>query len=1550
MAEVRRKLGKMARKAGRITGYVFAGLLGLVLLLLLCINLKPLREFIRGRANAALSTSFVGTLTIQRIGYISPYSLGGVDADVRDAEGRLVLRGQGLSATCHWPGIVWDLLRKRPLTITLSPVASDHIEVVLIDDGKGTPTLASAFSPRTPSPEEPARSSAPTTISVPDLKVRHIWVHGGLAALPGIDTELSRLALSLRSQGAELDAKLDNLSVVARNLPGQLNPRGKFVAQVSVRAEPASKIKGFADFDGTLSGAPTSLHAELDDKRVAARLQARAVPASTITALVPALTPRGPTSLSVNAQGELPRIDFDGKLENQSLTARLKGDVSLEETTRAHAELDAKELDASGWVASAPKTGLSVAATVDAELPKAGPVLVNYDVSVPSGLVQGMTTPALALKGKLVQSSEQGLNVEGALDADEPGIKLSSRFRFRQDPAQRQTVTGELALALKDSPRVRQLSGLTTNGTLRANTELDLTNQRIVAAKATVTLAPVVMGKDRIESVSARVTAAGSLKAPELDVRAVVSNGNLAGQKFRKLNLSGAGTPVRFMARGALERDERQHIDFATTVASGTATELLSTSVAVRSSDEKPINLRARRVTIGPRLRFDQVELDGAGTVAVSGVYGDGRADAAFDVQGLDVGRLTRTLRVKTPIHRALVTAKGHVKGPVRRLQGELEAHVAQLDIEHVRGGSIDVDLRIQNQLAAGTIAANLGDSRVAAKLEQIVVPAPDAPITPAQLSGKLELRGSVELARVAEALRSAGAPLERASGHLDLDLTAERAANGPLLPRAELRVKTRALKLVEQRPRDDKNGADDARVARATQPRSLDGIDIDATASLDPKENKAKVLGSLFDAKGPMLELDAETRLPQQGLSLQQALEQTTLKVSARVPARELDELPRTLRPPSMHGVVQANVEAEGNLRNPKLVAIAGVRGFRTREGGRRAMNGELMLRYDRVRGELRASAGTTRQQNALFVNTRWDGDLIGKFMDEKAPLDLDAEIKLDKFPTGVVPMLADRAVKGPVSCDIKLEDWGKNAKLTGTLDGSGMRLSGVQLSKLDVSIKTEKERLSALVDVREKDGTLRIDASTPLTWGQALAPTVDPHLKANLEARRFQLDTMSPFVSPYLSTLEGELNAKFALEMGQDAPKLEGSAEISDGVVQIPQIGQRFSDVRAKLNVDPGGRVRLQKMQARGTSGRVTAEAEATLRGTSVESAKASARIAKSEKLPVTLEGVSLGDAWGKIDVNYRHAEGTNDIRVDIPEFQIELPEGGFGNVQGLDPDETIRIGVYRADKTFAPIPMQPLRAKDAEEPPAEPPTITRVAVHLGNSVWLERGTQARVQLGGAVNITSGEESQIRGRIELRGGQLDVNGKTFDIETGTVTFDGDDPSNPTIIATARWDAPDSYSVYAEYTGTVKAGKLTLRSEPALTQPEIISLLLFGSPEGSLGQSNGGGGGAAATAVGVAGGTAVRGFNRVMSDFTHLDVSARIDTSTGSARPEIVVQVTPRLTTRVARALGEPPPGESPDRTFLTLELRLKRSWAISAVVGDRGASVLDLIWRKRY
>jgi hypothetical protein len=121
----------------------------------------------------------------------------------------------------------------------------------------------------------------------------------------------------------------------------------------------------------------------------------------------------------------------------------------------------------------------------------------------------------------------------------------------------------------------------------------------------------------------------------------------------------------------------------------------------------------------------------------------------------------------------------------------------------------------------------------------------------------------------------------------------------------------------------------------------------------------------------------------------------------------------------------------------------------------------------------------------------------------------------------------------------------------------------------------------------------------------------------------------------------------------------------------------------------------------------------------------------------------------------------------------------------------------------------------------------------------------------------------------------------------------------------------------------------------------------MFGTPGGSFGSGTPN---EAAAAIGVAGGTVTKGLNRALSDISQLDVSTRVDTSTGEARPALVVQLTPRITGRVTQAIGEPAPGQSPDRTFLTLEFRLFRRWSLSTQVGDEGGSTVELVWRHRY
>ncbi|HEY5958646.1 MAG TPA: translocation/assembly module TamB domain-containing protein, partial [Polyangiaceae bacterium] len=787
-------------------------------------------------------------------------------------------------------------------------------------------------------------------------------------------------------------------------------------------------------------------------------------------------------------------------------------------------------------------------------------------------------------------------------------------------------------------------------------------------------------------------------------------------------------------------------------------------------------------------------------------------------------------------------------------------------------------------------------------------------------------------------------------------------------------RVTTDGLRVVELRKQS--GSVKTSAQATASRPRVIEGVDCDMQIDFDPSRGQANLQGRFFDHLGALVTVDAQSQLPPlAGADFRTQSETFPMHVALSVPERVLQKLPSFIRPPAMRGVISASIEAEGTPRHPKVRGQVVLKRLQSREG-KYSVDAQIDAKYATHGGQINGHARSTRGGTATLA-TDWNGDFIGRIRQtdpaESVPFDLRSQVVLNQFPLAIIPALSDREIRGPLSGSIELNGLGKDANLRAKIDGSGVTVNRVRLPHLALSLSADDRELHASVATGEGVGSLRADVRAASRWGKRWIPELTSDASLRLLARQFQLSVLAPFVARYLSTIEGLLDADFSGTLTPGAPRIAGHAELNDGVVQVPQVGQRFSDVKARI-VTQNNEIRLESMEARGISGRVTVDGSALLDGASLRSANARVDIREKEKLPVTLEGVMMGDAWGHAELSYKQDGDKAEIRVDVPRFRLKMPDAAQNSVQELEPADDVRIGAHRADGTFVLMPTQPLRKTGPDE--AKSATATRVSIHLGDSVWIDRGRQVSVQVAGEIVIQSSEAQKIDGRVELKTGKLDVSGKEFHIERGVVTFDEGEASNPTITATARWDSPVGYVVYADYSGTVKDGKLKLHAEPNLTEDEILSLLLFGSPEGSIassgsagttgalgsnsgssgstpgGNRSGGssGSGSAGAAVSIAGGTATKGLNRAISDVTNLDVSTRIDTSTGSSRPELVVQLTPRLTTRVTRALGEPTPGQSPDRTFLTLELRLKRAWSASAMVGDHGASTFDLIWRKRY
>jgi TamB, inner membrane protein subunit of TAM complex len=820
---------------------------------------------------------------------------------------------------------------------------------------------------------------------------------------------------------------------------------------------------------------------------------------------------------------------------------------------------------------------------------------------------------------------------------------------------------------------------------------------------------------------------------------------------------------------------------------------------------------------------------------------------------------------------------------------------------------------------------------------------------TLSRLRGELEAKGKLDLAELSPYITAAQLPIERTTGQVRFEVSAKP---GPQSGGLELgvRLNTNGLRIVEERKIPAE--IDTTAAAIDSKPFALEGIDVHVAAHTEL--TTGVLVGTLIlrDRGGTLAEVQGEAQLAgvwPDRITDVASLERVPLRATLQVPQRRLGSLPPLLRPSALRGRVALDAQLEGSAAEPTVTVAISAQSLRA-SGSREPVNVAAEAKYTKTGGALDVVAKLTRT-GAEVARTAsiWQGDMlrVAELGGGASGITGSMDAALRDFPLDIVPVVIDNQVTGRLSGDLKLSDWGRDARVDAKLSSTSLVVGKIPVQELLVSARTDARNVRAEVAVKVGQGLSRATLDASMRWGQRPLPELEHEGTVKLETRAFNLETLSPLLGAYVSEIGGVLDASTELRVTPTQTKLSGQAKLERGVVQLPSLGQRFSDISARVSV-ANDEFKLERLEARGTTGRVTVKGSARLDGFDLRGAKATVAIAENEAIPLTVEGAAIGDAWGTIHATYASpARGDRKLDVDVARFHLLTPDNGGQSLQTLDEPADIRVGVRRADGTFVPLPVQPLDpgGDEAAATDAEPAQPLVISVKLGNVV-VEKGRTAKAQLAGQLRIRSAEETEVTGRIEVRGGKLDVSGKTFEIERGVVTFDGRDPGNPTITATARWDAPE-YTVYAEYLGDVENGRIKLHSEPPLSQDEIASLLLFGSPEGSVG---GGDSSNASLAVSVAGDTAAKGLNRVLDDFTNLDVSARVDTTTGSARPELVLQVTPRLAAKVTRAVGAPTANESPDRTFLTLELRLRRAWALSAVIGDRGGSALDLIWRRRY
>jgi translocation and assembly module TamB len=605
----------------------------------------------------------------------------------------------------------------------------------------------------------------------------------------------------------------------------------------------------------------------------------------------------------------------------------------------------------------------------------------------------------------------------------------------------------------------------------------------------------------------------------------------------------------------------------------------------------------------------------------------------------------------------------------------------------------------------------------------------------------------------------------------------------------------------------------------------------------------------------------------------------------------------------------------------------------------------------------------------------------LLAPTKDQGIPWSGSMHATLRDLPLAQLPYLADHDIKGSLRGRVAIE--GLNEKPTIAVDLSVLDLqmtpdlffeqASVELNVGPDGAAGDKAKLAA--HFAAQDGG-RLDASADLgiRWKAGAVPLVDFERSAGAELRahRFRLAAAQPFLANILSRLDGYLDGRLALSWAHvgEAQKgsLEGSLRVTQGIMEIPKIGQEFRDAELTLIADPSGTLRLDKLAAKGTSGSFQGSGIVHLQGSNLQSAHAEIVIPNGQDLPITIEGVPLGAARGKVSIDAKSQGERLDIAIKVPDFHLALPSSIGKSAQPLDPHEDIVI---------VP-PIAPPEAEALPEGSAEGRTQIAIDVNLGDiqiegkgiDVTLTENEQARLR------ITIKDQTEIAGGIKILRGKVEVLGKVFEIEPGSlVSLRPEEPSNPFLNVTASWGAPEGTRVFIDYIGglqPVTPQKIKFRSDPPKPQQEIISLLLFGPEyeQGTLvgGHDTGSSKSAAETASGAATSVgssfASEQITQILQGIAPLQgLSVKLSTNDeGGLKTSLGYKLGRNITATASFGGDGTSAAHSPggtanqaSSTAVGLEWRFRPHWSLRASVGmgTSGAlnsTGLDLLWTRRY
>ncbi|MHB1706089.1 MAG: translocation/assembly module TamB domain-containing protein [Acidithiobacillus sp.] len=295
-----------------------------------------------------------------------------------------------------------------------------------------------------------------------------------------------------------------------------------------------------------------------------------------------------------------------------------------------------------------------------------------------------------------------------------------------------------------------------------------------------------------------------------------------------------------------------------------------------------------------------------------------------------------------------------------------------------------------------------------------------------------------------------------------------------------------------------------------------------------------------------------------------------------------------------------------------------------------------------------------------------------------------------------------------------------------------------------------------------------------------------------------------------------QGQGHLQLQVKGSWDAPQWSGSGQVQGVGFYVPQAGLDVQDVGFHLQGD-GRQLRVSQISARSGQGQ--------------------------------LQGQGTLDLLGpRLEHFAFHITGQDFSALNLPEVQAAVAPDlqVTGDLQAVQVDGSILTNRLRilGNAFGGPRPSNDVVFVKAAKKKAGPTLNVDLKVALGSDARvLIGGLSANLAGGLAVRMHNGQGADVEGTLHMVDGRYAIYGHALQFQRGVIVFHGPaDQANLDVLAVRTIKNSSSFSVNntpvqagVQVMGTLQAPQVQLYSKPSMSQTDILSYLVLGTPSSGL-------------------------------------------------------------------------------------------------------------------